>query len=92
MDFKLMLTTFGMIFLAELGDKTQLATVAFAAEGKSRLAVFIGAAGALTLTSLFGVAFGAVIAKLIPYNYIKNGAGVLFVILGFWVLFSPAGK
>jgi len=92
MDLKLMLMTFGMIFLAELGDKTQLATMAFAAEGKSRLAVFIGSAGALTLTSLLGVVFGAAIAKLIPPNYIKAGAGVLFVVLGLWILFSPDGK
>ncbi|MFO7737038.1 MAG: TMEM165/GDT1 family protein [Desulfatiglandaceae bacterium] len=92
MDLKLMLTTFGMIFLAELGDKTQLATMAFAAESKSRLAVFIGAAGALTLTSLLGVVFGAAIAKLIPPNFIKAGAGVLFVALGVWILFFPESK
>jgi putative Ca2+/H+ antiporter (TMEM165/GDT1 family) len=92
MDLKLMLTTFGMIFLAELGDKTQLATMAFAAEGRSRLAVFTGSAGALVLTSLLGVVFGATIAKVIPPNYIKAGAGALFVLLGLWMLFSPGGK
>jgi putative Ca2+/H+ antiporter (TMEM165/GDT1 family) len=92
MDLKLMLTTFATIFLAELGDKTQLATLAFSAEGKSRLAVFIGSAGALVLTSLLGVVFGAAIAKLIPPNYTKAGAGVLFVALGMWMLFSPRGK
>jgi putative Ca2+/H+ antiporter (TMEM165/GDT1 family) len=87
-----MLTTFGMIFLAELGDKTQLVTMAFAAEGKSRLAVFKCSAGALTLTSLLGIVFGAAIAKLIPPNYIKAGAGILFVVLGLWILFSPNCK
>ena len=92
MDLKLLFTTFATIFLAELGDKTQLATLAFSAEGKSRLAVFIGSAGALVLTSLLGVIFGAAIAKVIPPNTIKIGAGVLFVILGFWMLFSPNGK
>jgi putative Ca2+/H+ antiporter (TMEM165/GDT1 family) len=92
MDLKLLFTTFATIFLAELGDKTQLATLAFSAEGKSRLAVFIGSAGALVLTSLLGVIFGAAIAKVIPPNYIKIGAGVLFLILGFWMLFSPGGK
>jgi putative Ca2+/H+ antiporter (TMEM165/GDT1 family) len=92
MDLKLLFTTFATIFLAELGDKTQLATLAFSAEGKSRLAVFIGSAGALVLTSLLGVIFGAAIAKVIPPNYIKIGAGVLFVILGLWMLFFPGQK
>jgi len=92
MDFKLMLTTFITIFLAELGDKTQLAAFAFSAEGKSRLAVFLGSAGALTLTSLLAVVFGAAIAKLIPPGYIRAGAGILFVLLGLWMLLSPGGK
>jgi putative Ca2+/H+ antiporter (TMEM165/GDT1 family) len=92
MDLKLLLTTFATIFLAELGDKTQLATLAFSAEGKSRLAVFIGSAGALVLTSLLGVVFGAAVAKLVPPNYIKIGAGALFVILGLWMLVFPGSK
>jgi putative Ca2+/H+ antiporter (TMEM165/GDT1 family) len=92
MDLKLLLTTFATIFLAELGDKTQLATLAFSAEGKSRLAVFIGSAGALVLTSLLGVVFGAAVAKLVPPNYIKIGAGALFVILGLWMLLFPGGR
>jgi len=92
MDLKLLFTTFATIFLAELGDKTQLATLAFSAEGKSRLAVFIGSAGALVLTSLLGVVFGAVVAKVIPPNMIKIGAGILFIVLGAWMLFFPGGK
>ena len=92
MDLKLILTTFGMIFLAELGDKTQLATFAFSADTQSRLSVFIGSASALILTSLLAVVFGAVVARLIPPPYIKIGAGVLFLVLGFWMLLSPGGK
>ena len=88
MDFKVMLITFGMIFLAELGDKTQLATFAFAAESKMRLAVFLGAAGALVLTSLLAVVFGSSMNRLIPANYIKVGAGALFILIGLWMLFS----
>ena len=86
MDFKVMLTTFGMIFLAELGDKTQLATFIFAVESKSRVAVFIGSACALILTSLLAVIFGSAISRLIPTNYIKIGAGSLFILLGLWML------
>jgi len=92
MDLKVLLTTFGMIFLAELGDKTQLATFAFAAENKSRLAVFLGSACALVLTSLLAVVFGSAIGRLVPANYIKIGAGALFVLLGLWMLLSSGGK
>jgi putative Ca2+/H+ antiporter (TMEM165/GDT1 family) len=92
MDLKIMFTSFAMIFLAELGDKTQLATFALAAENKTRLAVFIGSASALVLTSLLAVLFGGAISKLIPPNYIKAGAGTLFVVLGLWMLIFPGGK
>jgi len=92
MDLKILLSTFGMIFLAELGDKTQLATFAFAAESQSKVAVFLGAAGALLLTSLLAVVFGAVVSRLIPANYIKTGAGALFILLGLWMLVFPGGE
>ena len=92
MDLKVLLTTFGMIFLAELGDKTQLATFSFAAESKSRLAVFLGSAGALVLTSLLAVVLGSGMSRLVPANYIKLGAGALFVLLGLWMILSPGGK
>jgi putative Ca2+/H+ antiporter (TMEM165/GDT1 family) len=92
MELKVLLTTFGMIFLAELGDKTQLATFAFAAESKSRLAVFIGSAGALVLTSLLAVVLGSGVGRLVPASYIKTGAGVLFVLLGLWMILSAGGK
>ncbi len=87
MDIKVLLTTFGMIFLAELGDKTQLATLSFAAESKARLSVFIGAAGALALTSLLAVLLGSFVARWIPENYVRVGAGVLFIVLGAWMVF-----
>ncbi len=92
MDLKILLTTFGLIFLAELGDKTQLATFSFAAESKSRLAVFLGSAGALVLTSLLAVVLGSGVSKLVPANYIRTGAGALFVFLGLWMILSPGGK
>jgi putative Ca2+/H+ antiporter (TMEM165/GDT1 family) len=94
MDLKLMLTTFGLVFLAELGDKTQIATFCFAAEckGGSRLSVFLGSAGALVTTSLIAVLFGAVAGKYIPGNYVKIGAGALFVALGLWMLLSTSSS
>jgi putative Ca2+/H+ antiporter (TMEM165/GDT1 family) len=95
MDFKIMLTTFWLIFLAELGDKTQLATLCFSADcetTRSRISVFLGSAGALILTSFMAVVLGGVVNKIIPPNYIKIGAGILFVILGLWMIFAPSGK
>jgi putative Ca2+/H+ antiporter (TMEM165/GDT1 family) len=92
MDFRVLLTTFGMIFLAELGDKTQLATFSFAAGTQSRMAVFIGSATALVLTSLMAVLFGSVVDKLVPANYIRVGSGVLFVLIGLWMVFLPGGN
>ncbi len=88
MDLKLLLTTFGLVFLAELGDKTQLATVCFSADCDSRISVFLGSAGALVLSSLIAVVFGAGISRLIPPNYIKIGAGIFFVIVGAWILYT----
>ena len=78
MDFKILLTTFGLIFLAELGDKTQLATFCFSADCDSRISVFLGSAGALVLSSLIAVVFGAGISRVIPANYIRIGAGIFF--------------
>jgi len=88
MDFKMLLTTFGLIFLAELGDKTQLATFCFSADCDSRISVFLGSAGALVLSSLIAVFLGAGISRLIPANYIKMGAGIFFVIVGILTLYS----
>jgi putative Ca2+/H+ antiporter (TMEM165/GDT1 family) len=89
MDLKLLFSTFGLVFLAELGDKTQLATLSLAASSHSRLAVFLGAAGALVLTSGIAVLVGAGLARLVPEVWIRRAAGIGFLIMG--VLFL-AGK
>jgi putative Ca2+/H+ antiporter (TMEM165/GDT1 family) len=88
MDFKILLTTFGLIFLAELGDKTQLATFCFSADCNSRISVFLGSAGALVLSTLIAVLFGAGISRVIPASYIKMGAGIFFVIVGILTLYA----
>jgi len=88
MDFKMLMTTFGLIFLAELGDKTQLATFCFSADCNSRTSVFLGSAGALVLSSLIAVLFGAGVSRVIPLNYIRMGAGIFFIIVGIWTLYS----
>mgnify|MGYP000947742670 CR=1 FL=1 len=92
MDFKVLFTTFALVFLAELGDKTQLATFAFAADTKSRLAVFLGSAGALIMTSLLAVLFGSLVSRMVPPQCIKLGAGALFIVLGVWMVLFSGGK
>ncbi len=82
MDWKVLFSTFGLIFFAELGDKTQLTVMTLSAQSDSGLSVFIGAALALSVSALLGVIFGDAITKLIPVQYIHLGAGTAFVILG----------
>ena len=86
MDWKLLASTFTLIFLAELGDKTQLATLGLAASGKSRLVVFLGAAAALVATSGLAVLFGEGIARAVPAVWIRRFAGLGFLVLGVFFL------
>jgi Ca2+/H+ antiporter, TMEM165/GDT1 family len=85
-DWKLLGSAFGLIFLAELGDKTQLATLALAASGKSRLVVFLGAASALVLTSAIAAVAGEAIARVVPVVWLRRVAGAAFVVLGVFYL------
>lgn len=84
--WKTILSTFLLVFLAELGDKTQLSTMALASKSSSIWYVFIGSAAALVLSSLIGVLAGSVINKVIPPNYIQMGAGLSFLIIGLLLL------
>jgi len=86
MDLKLLFSTFTLVFLAELGDKTQLATLSLAASGRSRLTVFVGAATALVLTSLIAVLVGEGLARVVPAVWIQRAAGVGFIVLGLFFL------
>ncbi len=90
MDFKILLTTFGMVFLAEMGDKTQLATFCLSADCNPKLSVFIGSATALILSSLIAVLCGTWVNKILPTAYIKLGAGLFFIIVGLWTLISAS--
>lgn len=81
MDWKLFASTFAAIFLAEMGDKTQLATMSLAA-GSSRWVVFAAAATALVATSAVAVIAGEAVARLVPAIWVKRAAGALFIGLG----------
>ncbi len=82
MNLRLFASTFALIFLAELGDKTQLATLSLAASGESRMTVFLAAATALVATSALGVLAGEAVARVIPPVWITRAAGVAFIAMG----------
>ena len=87
MDWKAMALVFGSIFLAELGDKTQLAIFCFSTAQKSKLSVFLGASFALILTSFLAVAIGTLISHHVTQiKYIHWAAGILFIVVGVLML------
>ncbi len=87
MDYKLLLTIFAAVFVAELGDKTQLATMLFAADKEvNRLTVFLGAALALVLSSALGVVAGGLVSNYISEKHLHYIAGTGFVLIGIWTL------
>lgn len=89
MQLKILSAIFFSVFLAELGDKTQLATVCFAADEEcSKLGVFLAASAALVLSTLIAVLVGEQLNRFIPPHYIKIGAGVMFVVIGAWFVFE----
>jgi putative Ca2+/H+ antiporter (TMEM165/GDT1 family) len=87
MDWKLLATTFGAVFVAELGDKTQLATLSLSSGKVNRLSVFLGSASALVCTSLIAVLAGDLISRYVPPLYIRRAAGGIFVLLGLLYIF-----
>jgi putative Ca2+/H+ antiporter (TMEM165/GDT1 family) len=87
MDVKILLTVFVAVFIAELGDKTQLATLLFAADKEvSKLTVFAGASLALIVTSGIGVLAGGLISQYISEKHLSYLAGAGFIGIGIWTL------
>lgn len=78
--------TFFLVFIAELGDKTQIATMLLSAKSNSIMSVFIGSSLALMCSSFLGVFAGSYITKYIPPHYIQNSAGILFIVMGILIL------
>ncbi len=86
MDWRVMLTTFGVIFLAEMGDKTQIAAMTMAAEKRRPWEVFIAATLALAAVSAIGVAVGSALGHYLPVDWIKRCAGAAFIVIGVLIL------
>jgi putative Ca2+/H+ antiporter (TMEM165/GDT1 family) len=87
MDWKILSTVFTSVFIAELGDKTQFATMLFASDKEiSKLTVFTGASLALILTSAIGVLVGSVVSQYVSEKYLHYLAGIGFIAIGLWTL------
>ena len=87
MDLKVLLTVFIAVFIAELGDKTQLATLLFASDKDvSKWTVFIGASSALVVAAGIGVLAGGVISQYVSERYLHYIAGIGFIGIGRWTL------
>jgi putative Ca2+/H+ antiporter (TMEM165/GDT1 family) len=86
-DLKILLTVFTAVFIAELGDKTQLATMLFAADKEvSKMTVFMGASLALIVASAIGVLAGSFISEYVSEKYLHYVAGAGFIGIGIWTL------
>lgn len=82
MDWQVFWVTFGTVFLAEMGDKTQLAALTMTADTGQAVSVFTGASAALILATLLGVVFGSILTQWIPPALLKKLAGVAFILIG----------
>jgi len=88
MDWKIFLTIFGVVFVAELGDKTQLATMLFATDKEiNKYIVFFAASSALIIASAFGVLAGTVLSEYINEKYLHYIAGLGFIGIGVFTLY-----
>jgi putative Ca2+/H+ antiporter (TMEM165/GDT1 family) len=87
MDWRILSTVFTSVLIAELGDKTQLATMLFASDKDvSKLTVFLGASLALVLTSAIGVLAGSAISQQVSEKTLQYLAGIGFIGIGIWTL------
>ena len=88
-DLKVLATVFAAVFIAELGDKTQLATMLFAADKEvSRMTVFVGASLALIVATAIGVLAGSIITQFVSEQTLKYIAGFGFIAIGIWTLLA----
>ncbi len=82
MDWKAFATVFGAVFLAELGDKTQLAVVSFVGSGMGRVTVLAAAALALVASTALAVGVGVALLRVLPAEWLRLVAALLFVAVG----------
>jgi putative Ca2+/H+ antiporter (TMEM165/GDT1 family) len=88
MDWKIFASAFATLFLAELGDKTQLAVITMTASTESRFSVFLGASAALVLVTLLGVLVGGVVSEWVPTEWLQRIVAAAFILIGTLMLFG----
>jgi len=88
MDWKVFLSTFALLFVAELGDKTQLAVISMTGKHGKPWPVFIGATAALALVTLLGVVGGEAVCRIVPAPLLTKIAAVAFVVMGVLMWFD----
>lgn len=86
MDWKIFGTAFLTLFLAELGDKTQLAVITMTASTESKLAIFLGASAGLIVVTLIGVLVGGVLSEWVPTEWLQRIVAAAFIIIGVLML------
>lgn len=88
MNWKLFGLAFSLLFLAELGDKTQLAVFTLATQHHAPWPIFFGASVALVLVTFLGAFFGDLITRYVPVHYLQVVAGLLFIAMGAGILWQ----
>ena len=88
MDWKVLLSTFGLLFVAELGDKTQLAVLSMVCKHDKPWTVFVGATVALALVTLLGVVGGQAIYRLVPASLLHKISSAAFIVIGILMWFE----
>ena len=88
MDWQVLLSTFALLFVAELGDKTQLAVISMTCKHDRPWAVFLGAAGALAVVTLLGVVGGQALCRIVPDEILKKVSSAAFIVMGLLMWFG----
>ncbi len=88
MEWKIFGTAFLTLFLAELGDKTQLAVITMTASTESKISVFLGASLALILVTALGALLGGVLSQYVPTEWLQRIVAIAFIVIGTLMLFG----
>lgn len=88
MEWKIFGTAFLTLFLAELGDKTQLAVITMTAKTDSKLSVFLGASAALVVVTLLAVLFGGLLTQYVPAEWLQRIVAIAFITIGVLMLWG----